>query len=50
MLTEPLDNATFGEAVEKLGKREIVGLVHVIGAYKWVSLLAQVNNDGSDWI
>ncbi|KAI1778651.1 hypothetical protein F4818DRAFT_438806 [Hypoxylon cercidicola] len=44
-LTGRLDDATWDEFSTKLDKTEIVGLLHVIGGYRWVSLLEQVNGD-----
>ena len=43
MLECPLDNPTWKEATEKMTKSELVGVVHVVGGYRWITLLAQVN-------
>lgn len=48
-LTGPLDDETWEEAAQKLGKSEVVGITHIIGAYKWVSLLVQLNKDDREW-
>ncbi|KAI1326780.1 hypothetical protein F5Y16DRAFT_374015 [Xylariaceae sp. FL0255] len=48
-LTSRLDDKTWEETVSKLGKAELVGVIHIIAAYKWVALLAQVNGDDERW-
>ena len=41
-LESSLDNDTWSEAVGKMAKSEIVGVVHVVSGYRWLALLAQV--------
>ncbi|KAI1282798.1 hypothetical protein F5Y07DRAFT_197832 [Xylaria sp. FL0933] len=48
-LTSRLDDDTWQEATSKLGKAEVVGVVHIVAAYKWVALLALVNGDDDRW-
>ncbi|KAI2614833.1 AhpD-like protein [Hypoxylon sp. NC1633] len=48
-LTGRLDDDTWLELRSHLDKTEIVGLMHVIGGYRWVALLEQVNGDFQDW-
>ncbi|KAI8633364.1 hypothetical protein F5Y19DRAFT_417682 [Xylariaceae sp. FL1651] len=48
-LTSRLDDDTWQEATSKLGKAELVGVIHIVAAYKWVALLAQVNGDDERW-
>lgn len=43
MLDRPLDSTTWKQATEKMAKAELVGVVHVVGGYRWITLLAQVN-------
>lgn len=47
LITEPLDEATFKEASENMSKTEIVGIVHSVAAYRWISMLHYVNGDQS---
>lgn len=49
MLTSRLDEATWQEATGKLGKAELVGITHIVAAYRWVALLAQLNGDDERW-
>lgn len=44
-LNGPLDDATWNEVTAKMEKTEVVGIVHVIGGYRWVALLDWVNGD-----
>lgn len=48
-LTSRLDDDTWGEVTAKLGKPELVALTHIVAAYRWVALLAQVNGDDHRW-
>ncbi|KAI0392948.1 hypothetical protein F5Y17DRAFT_333018 [Xylariaceae sp. FL0594] len=48
-LSTRLDDSTWNKATSKLGKAEVVGVVHIVAAYKWVALLAQVNGDDERW-
>lgn len=45
LTTEPLDEATWQEVLAKMSKIEFVGVVHVVSAYRWVSLLDLVHAD-----
>ncbi|KAK7224171.1 hypothetical protein V2G26_012174 [Clonostachys chloroleuca] len=47
--TGRMDDETWAEFSSKLDRLEIVGLIHFVGAYRWVSLLEQVNGDFRDW-
>jgi 4-carboxymuconolactone decarboxylase len=42
-LTAPLDELTWRNAISKLDRAQVVGIIHVIGGYRWVALLEQVN-------
>lgn len=48
-LKGPLDDATWQDAVSKMGKAEIVGIVHTVAGYRWVSLLDHVNGEDRRW-
>ncbi|KAI1264007.1 AhpD-like protein [Xylariaceae sp. FL1019] len=48
-LTSRLDDETWQKATSTIGKAELVGITHIIAAYKWVALLAQVNGDDERW-
>lgn len=48
-LTSRLDDDTWAKATAKLGKPEFVGITHIVAAYRWVALLAQVNGDDDRW-
>ncbi|KAI1091585.1 hypothetical protein F5B19DRAFT_458229 [Rostrohypoxylon terebratum] len=39
-----LDSETWNEANEKMEKSEIVGVVHVVSGYRWLTLLAQLDS------
>lgn len=45
LATEPLDEGTWQEALTVMTKVELVGIVHVVSAYRWVSLLDLVHAD-----
>ncbi|KAK7932313.1 hypothetical protein PG985_003025 [Apiospora marii] len=44
-----LDDDTWAEATSKLAKSELVGVAHIVGAYRWVAVLAQLNGDDQRW-
>ncbi|KAI1389499.1 uncharacterized protein F4822DRAFT_202629 [Hypoxylon trugodes] len=44
-LTGRLDDESWIELSSRLDKMELVGLMHIIGGYRWVALLEQVNGD-----
>ncbi|OTA66657.1 hypothetical protein K449DRAFT_430971 [Hypoxylon sp. EC38] len=48
-LTSRLDDDTWQEATSTLGKAEVVGITHIVAAYRWVALLAQLNGDDERW-
>ncbi|RYP12069.1 hypothetical protein DL767_011507 [Monosporascus sp. MG133] len=48
-LTSRLDDDTWQQATSKLGKAELVGVTHIVAAYRWVALLAQLNGDDERW-
>ncbi|KAK7983233.1 hypothetical protein PG989_010635 [Apiospora arundinis] len=48
-LKAPLGGDMFKEAVEALGKTEVVGIVHTIAGYRWVALLDHVNGEDRRW-
>ncbi|KAJ2994426.1 hypothetical protein NUW58_g1565 [Xylaria curta] len=50
-LSGPLEDATWHEFTSVLGKAEMVAVVHLVGAYRWLGLLTQVNGgDNSRWM
>lgn len=48
-LNSRLGDEVWEEAIAKLGKSELVGVTHIVAAYRWVALLAQVNGDDHRW-
>ncbi|KAI1383546.1 uncharacterized protein F4822DRAFT_420938 [Hypoxylon trugodes] len=48
-LTGPLDEQKWRETTKSMDKTEIVGITHLIGGYRWVALLEQVNGGEQTW-
>lgn len=48
-LTGPLDDATWQEAISKMEKTEIVGIIHTVAGYRWVALLDFANGEDRRW-
>lgn len=48
-LTHQLNDETWQEALSKMSKSELVGILHIVAGYRWVAMLEQVNGDSRKW-
>ncbi|KAI1411804.1 hypothetical protein F5Y13DRAFT_164389 [Hypoxylon sp. FL1857] len=48
-LTGPLDDVTYREFSSKMDKVQLVGIANIIGGYKWITLLGQLNGEDRRW-
>ncbi|KAI2641395.1 hypothetical protein GGS26DRAFT_585785 [Hypomontagnella submonticulosa] len=49
-LVGPLDDMTYQKFASKMEKSELVGIANIIGGYKWIALLGQVNGMDRRWV